>query len=65
MKFKDTLKQLRNDNNLSQKDLADALGTTAKTVSHWETGYTEPSIAQIVAIARYFEISIDELLGNQ
>ena len=64
MEFKDTLKQLRNDANLSQKDLADALGTTAKTVSHWETGYTEPTIAQLISLADFFDTSIDELVGR-
>lgn len=38
------------------------LNTSVKTVSHWETGYCEPSISQLIILSDYFEISIDELV---
>jgi len=60
--FKENLKQLRIENKLSQKELASKLDTTVKTVSHWETGYSEPSIVQIIELCNIFEISTDELL---
>lgn len=60
--FKENLKQLRVENKLSQKELASKLDTTVKTVSHWKTGYSEPSIVQIVELCNIFEISTDELL---
>ncbi len=60
--FKENLKQLRVENKLSQKELANKLDTTVKTISHWETGYSEPSIAQIVELCSVFDISTDELL---
>ncbi len=47
---------------VSQSELANVLNTTFKTVSHWETGYSEPSIAQIVELAKFFGVSTDELL---
>ena len=49
---------------LGQKELADALGTTSKTISHWETGYSEPSILQLIMLADYFEVTLDDLVGR-
>lgn len=60
----DTLKKLRQENNVGQKELAQALKTSLKTISHWETGYSEPSIVQLIALADYFEITIDELVNR-
>ena len=44
--------------------LAEALNISVKTVSHWETGYTEPSVLQRIQLANYFDITIDELVGR-
>ena len=60
--FKNNLKQLRVDNKLTQQQLALALNTTVKTISHWETGYTEPSIRQILDLATYFNVCLEDLL---
>lgn len=60
--FGRNLKNLRKERKLSQKGLADELKVSWHTVSHWETGYSEPSIDQIKLLANYFEITIDELL---
>ena len=62
--FKENLKQLRTDNNLTQAALAKRLNTTIKTISHWETGYSEPSILQIIELANVFNISTDDLLSK-
>ena len=64
-KFSCNLKKLRAEKGLSQKQLAEALQTTLKTISHWETGYTEPSIDLILKISTYFDVSTDELLGKE
>lgn len=64
MNFSDNLKTLRIIKGVGQKELALILNTTVKTVSHWETGYCEPSIAQLCALADFFEISVDELIGR-
>ena len=62
--FAVNLKNLRKENHVSQKDLADKISVSVKSVSHWETGYTEPSLTQLCMIADIFEISTDELLGR-
>ncbi|MBR3804009.1 MAG: helix-turn-helix transcriptional regulator [Clostridia bacterium] len=65
MSFSDNLKNLRKSQNLDQKKLAEILNVSSKTVSHWETGYTEPSINQLIAIANYFDITLDELMDRK
>ncbi|MCH5147163.1 MAG: helix-turn-helix transcriptional regulator [Clostridiales bacterium] len=65
MIFSENLKNLRRENGIGQRELAKAVFTTVKTVSHWETGYTEPSIKQLIMLADFFEISLDELAGRK
>ena len=65
MHFPENLKLLRRAKGISQAQLASTLNTSLKSVSHWETGYTEPSIAQLVSLADYFDVSLDELLGRE
>ena len=60
--FRDNMKSFRKAGNVSQQQLAVALHTTVKTISHWETGYTEPSINQILELAEFFGVTLDELL---
>ena len=64
MKFKETLRELRSMRGLGQQQLADLLKISVKTVSHWETGYSEPSIAQLIALADIFEVTLDDLVGR-
>ncbi len=64
MNFPESLKNLRVIRGVGQKQLADMLNTTVKTVSHWETGYSEPSIAQLIELADYFDVTLDELTGR-
>lgn len=60
--IKDNLKLYRKLKNLSQEDLAKLLNVSHKTISHWENGYSEPSIAMIQKIKEIFNISYEELL---
>lgn len=43
---------------LSQEKLAAALGTTANTVSRWETAAYKPSVADLERVSRYFSVPI-------
>ena len=65
MSFSENLKLLRKANSLDQLKFAKALNVSPKTISHWETGYTEPSISQLISIANFFDISLDELLDRK
>ena len=59
-----TIKTLRKSKGLSQKELGKALGFSARTVSDWENGNTEPNIATIKEIVKYFDISYEEFFGD-
>ena len=55
---------LRKQKNITQEELAAELGVTAAAVSKWENGYTLPDILMLCALADYFEVTTDELLGR-
>lgn len=63
-KLGENLKRLRCEFGITQKQLADFLNISLKTLSHWETGYSEPSLDQLIAISDYFKVTTDELLGK-
>ncbi len=48
---------------LTQSDLANAIGVTQRKISFLETGASEPSLRDIAAICRYFNVSADYLMG--
>lgn len=55
---------LRKSKNVTQEELAAELGVTAAAVSKWENGYTLPDILMLCALADYFQVTTDELLGR-
>ncbi len=65
MAFKEFLYELRKENNLTQKEIADQLGVTIDAVSKWETGETFPDTAQLVPLADIFGVTVDELLRGE
>ena len=56
--------ELRRKNNITQDDLAAELSVTAAAVSKWENGYTLPDLPMLCALADYFHVSADVLLGR-
>ena len=58
------IKELREEKNWQQKDVATRLNRTTACISSWETGKTEPSIEDILRLADIFEVSCDYLLGR-
>jgi transcriptional regulator with XRE-family HTH domain len=61
--FSDNLKKIRKDKNVSQEKLASYLNISYQAVSKWENGNSYPDITLLPNIARYLDISVDELLG--
>lgn len=55
---------LRKSKSITQEELAAELGVTAAAVSKWEKGYTLPDILMLCALADYFGVTTDELLGR-
>ena len=62
-KFKDNLKELRLEKNLGQVELAKAIGVSKGVISMWENGLREPNMYSLILLAKFFNISIDELVG--
>lgn len=50
--------------NLSQRDLAKLINTSQQNISRWESNQVEPTLSFCVALANYYGISIDELIGR-
>ena len=63
MEFKERLKELRKEKNVTQTDISKILNVSKMAVSHWEKGNSEPSIEQLKILANYFDVSVDYLVG--
>mgnify|MGYP003311297256 CR=1 FL=1 len=59
-----TIKQLREMKALTQAQLSELLGITAKAVSKWEQGRSYPDLLLLLPIANMFSVTLDELFGN-
>ena len=64
-KMGEFLAALRKADGLTQQEVADRLGVTAKAVSKWETGGGFPDIGTLPALAELFGVTIDELLAGE
>lgn len=62
--FKEVLKGLRIENNLTQKEIANIINVSERTYSRYETGDREPKIDTLIKIAEYYKIPIDILVGR-
>ena len=62
-KIGEKIKQLRKKAGLTQEKVAEYLGVTFQSVSRWENGAAYPDIQILPAIANYFNVTTDELLG--
>lgn len=63
--FNERLKDLREEKGLLQQDLAIILNVCKSTVSGWEVGRNQPSYDMLLVIAKFFDVSVDYLLGNE
>lgn len=59
------LKELRNDNNLTQEQLAEKFGVSQRSVSRWENGNTMPDISILIELADYYEVDLREILNGE
>lgn len=59
------ISELRKEKMMTQKDLADKLFVSDKTVSKWECGNSMPNIALLIPIAEVFGITVAELLKGE
>ncbi len=61
--FGERLIQLRKEKNLGQVELAKQLKVGKSIISLWEQNKCEPTLSKLIAIAKFFDVSIDYLAG--
>ncbi len=61
--FKDILKELRLEKKIGQIDLAKNIGVSKGIISLWENGLREPSMSNLISLAKFFNVTIDFLVG--
>ena len=59
--MKNRIEEIRKDKGIRQEDFAHALGVSRQTISSLETGRYNPSIQFAYKIARYFDMTIEEV----
>ena len=64
MRFARILQDLREDRDITRKDLATALNISVSTLGMYEQGRREPNIDMLIKMADYFDVSIDFLVGR-
>ena len=64
MEFNEKLQELRKLKGLTQEELAESLYVSRTAISKWESGRGYPNIDSLKLIAKFFSVSIDELLSN-
>ena len=57
------LSDLRAAKGVTQDEVANALSISNKTVSKWENGMSDPDLSMLIALARYYNVTTDALLG--
>ena len=62
MEFHEKLQELRKSRSLTQEELAEALFVSRTAVSKWESGRGYPGIDSLKEIARFFSVTVDELI---
>ncbi len=63
MNYYERLRSVREDHDLTQADIASLLKTTRQQVGKWETGVQMMGVDKYIALAKYYNISADYLLG--
>ena len=64
MSIGEKIKELRIDKNLSQMQLAKAVGVSQKAIDYWERNVNEPKASYIIALVKAFNISYDEFFAD-
>lgn len=61
--FKQRLKELRKERQLTQKQVATTLNKSETGYASWEQGLSEPCINDLIAICKYYNVTLDYLVG--
>ena len=61
--FSERLKELRIEKNVGQVELAKQINVSKGIISLWENNLREPKLSNLIALAKYFDVTIDYLVG--
>lgn len=64
MEFNEKLQELRKQKGITQEELAESLYVSRTAISKWESGRGYPNIESLKAIAKFFSVTIDDLLST-
>ena len=64
MDFAARLRTIRMEKGAKQREVAEYLGVHLRTYQLYEEGKNEPSLAKLVALADYFQVTLDDLVGR-
>ena len=64
MEFNEKLQELRKQRGFTQEELAEKLYVSRTAISKWESGRGYPNIESLKAIAKFFSVTVDELLSS-
>ncbi|MCL2177346.1 MAG: helix-turn-helix domain-containing protein [Firmicutes bacterium] len=59
------LKELRQQNSLTQREFAKEFGVSHAAVANWENSRREPSLDTLIRLAKFFDVTVDFLLGTE
>lgn len=62
--FSDRIRACRASKNATQKQVAEAIGITARGYQEYELSNKEPTMGKLIALADYFDVSLDYLVGR-
>ena len=62
MNMADRIQYLRKQKGYSQEELADKVGVSRQAVSKWESGASDPSTTNLMALAKLFGVTAEEIL---
>lgn len=62
--FSDRILALKNTQNKKQKDIAAAAGVSVRAYQYYEAAQKEPTLSVLIALADYFDVSLDYLVGR-
>ena len=62
-KFTERLKELRTEKNINQVELSAEIGVSKGIISLCENGLREPGMYSLIQLAKFFDVSIDYLVG--
>lgn len=62
--FVERLKAIRKEKSITQKQVATTLGTSEQNYQRYERGVQQPTLPVLLALADYFDVSLDYLVGR-